>query len=450
MEDIRGSGASGGQERAGFLLLYAPNFKELPPVHLLNPSATIFGRDPPPGGCTIQQAAVSRVHARVSRGEEGWMIADLESRNGTFVNGRAIDEATIGTADVVRIGDALFKLVEEDADAFLGYLIDGTTTAETSLAPRETLVGGLKIRTMIAELERVAPTVLPILILGETGTGKELVAHALHDASGRRGRFCAINCAAIPPSLFESELFGFKRGAFTGALSDKPGLVQVAHGGTLFLDEIGDLPLEAQAKLLRMIEAREIIPLGATSAEAVDVRIVCATHMDLGALVESGAFRSDLFARINGYMVQLPPLRERKEDLFMLVRHFLDQHGRTDLQVGLPFMFALCRYDWPHNVRELEAAMKRAVAVADGSELQIAHLPPAVRDAADSKSKPSRSTLGRSTPRSPQPSEQELRELLERFQGNIAAIARELGRDRAQVHRWIKSSRIDVGGYRRS
>jgi len=166
------------------------------------------------------------------------------------------------------------------------------------------------------------------VILGETGTGKEVAARGIHRASGRRGSFQAINCAAIPPSLLESELFGYRRGAFSGADRDKPGLIKLADGGTLFLDEIGDMPLDAQAKLLRVLQAREVFPLGATTAEHVNIRVACATHRDLNRLVKEGKFRGDLFARLNEHVVRLPPLRERKEDVYQLARSFTARYGR--------------------------------------------------------------------------------------------------------------------------
>jgi transcriptional regulator with PAS, ATPase and Fis domain len=283
---------------------------------------------------------------------------------------------------------------------------------------------------------------LSVLVTGETGTGKELFAHAVHRASGRKGQLVALNCAAIPASLVESELFGFKRGAFTGADRDKPGLVRMAHKGTLFLDEIGDMPLEAQTKLLRVLETRELLPVGATTGEAVDARFVCATHHDLQGLASAGRFRGDLLARLHGSVVLLPPLRERKEDLYALVLHFLVKAGAAGVELRTSFMAGVLQWDWPYNVRELEAAVQRAVALAKGSALSLEHLPDAVRE-----SMREYGTAG-APQRTAAPTPDELRALLDRHAGNVAAIAREVGRDRAQIHRWMRYAGIDPEKYR--
>src|SRR6185503_14726634 len=178
--------------------------------------------------------------------------------------------------------------------------------------------GGYQIDRLASALERVSKSEISVILLGESGTGKEVFAQQLHDWSGRKGAFQAVNCAAIPATLLESELFGYKRGAFSGADRDKTGLVRSADGGTLFLDEIGDMPPDAQAKLLRVLQSKEIVPVGAHTPERVDVRVVCATHRDLTKLQAEGRFRGDLFARLNEYSLRLPPLRERKEDIFVL------------------------------------------------------------------------------------------------------------------------------------
>jgi sigma-54 dependent transcriptional regulator, acetoin dehydrogenase operon transcriptional activator AcoR len=312
------------------------------------------------------------------------------------------------------------------------------------------LVGGLQMDRILAELYRVAHAPLNVLLLGASGTGKEVVASELHRLSGRTGRFAAVNCAAIPGNLLESELFGFKRGAFSGADRDKPGLIRAADGGTLLLDEIGDMPLEAQAKLLRVLQAREVLPLGATTPEQVDVRIVGATHRDLSKLQAEGKFREDLFGRLNEYKLLLPPLYERKEDVFLLMASFLARLGRQDLKPSFPFMTALIHYDWPYNVRELEACIKRSVALADGPTLLPEHLPEAVTEAMEG--------YGHAAPTPGQsralpagqgaPSEQELRELLQAHAGNVAAVGRVLGKARMQIHRWMTRYAIEVEDYR--
>jgi DNA-binding NtrC family response regulator len=457
MQPVLGDGrAHDDQTAGGLVLLYAPAFKDIPPAFPFDGDTVVIGREPPAGGLRIPQDAVSRLHARATRQGDGWVLSDLGSRNGTLVNGRAIREVALQTFDEVRIGDAIFKFVDAGAEQYRPYRIDGALIDETGLEPHPALIGGLRIRTLAAEIVRVSPSELAVLVLGETGTGKELVAEAVHQASRRPGAFRALNCAAIPPTLLESELFGFKRGAFTGAHRDKPGLVQAAEKGTLLLDEIGELALESQAKLLRMIETREVTPLGSTTSLAMDVRLVCATHRDLPKMVEAGSFRSDLYARIRGYTVKLLPLRERKEDLYALSQHLLAKHGTPAHPITFPCMAALCRYNWPFNVRELEGALRRALAVASGAPIETRHLPEEVRAALEgyasvAPSSESRASFSAGAPppgKSGPPSDAELRQLLARHHGNLAGVARELGKDRAQVHRWIKASGIDPNEYR--
>jgi DNA-binding NtrC family response regulator len=233
-------------------------------------------------------------------------------------------------------------------------------------------------------VSKVAPTDSTVLIIGESGTGKELVARALHLQSRRPdGPFVPVNVGAIPESLIESELFGAARGAFTGATSDRAGLVEEADRGTLFLDEIGDMPLSTQVKLLRVLENSEVRRLGDTTTRLVDVRVIAATHRDLQAEIEAGRFRQDLYYRLNVVQIDLPPLRERREDIGLLASYFLERFGRRAQREGLRFtpdaMDLLERYDYPGNVRELENAVEHAVAVAESPLLRAADLPTAVR-----------------------------------------------------------------------
>jgi len=221
-------------------------------------------------------------------------------------------------------------------------------------------------------IEKVAPTDVGVLLLGESGTGKELFAQALHDMSDRgSGRFCAINCAAIPENLLESELFGYERGAFTGATKQTIGKVEYANGGTLFLDEIGDLPLPLQAKLLRFLQERTIERLGGRNEIAVDVRVVCATHQDLAKKIELSEFREDLFYRVSEVSVKIPPVRERPGDALLLAtvfaRKFSEQHGRVPRSFSDDAKSAIEAYSWPGNARELENKVKRAVIMAEGA-----------------------------------------------------------------------------------
>ncbi|MBX3181038.1 MAG: sigma 54-interacting transcriptional regulator [Polyangiaceae bacterium] len=458
-QDPRSTGVS-----AGFALLYADEHAELPGGWALRGQEQVLGREEEVD-VTIPVQSVSRRHAAVRWEGGSWVLRDLGSRNGTLVDGQRIQEQALEHGAEVRIGDVLLKFVEKHAELYARYRLSGEMVAgaQRQAQQRSLLVGGHQMDRVAAEVERIAPSTLSVMLFGESGTGKEVVASELHRLSERRGKFCAVNCAAIPGQLIESELFGYKRGAFSGADRDKPGLVRSASGGTLLLDEIGDMPLLAQAKLLRVLQSKEVFPLGATSPEPVDVRVVCATHRDLWRLQKDGAFREDLFARLNEYQLRLTPLRDRKEDIYMLLRRFLERHGRPDLTTSFQFMLGLINYDWPYNVRELEAAVKRCVALVDGSRLEGDHLPPQVAEAMleygltrESLSSvppdfaPVRAEVAE-RPRSARtqpPDEDTLRELLRVHAGNVAAVGRELGKARMQVHRWMRRYNIEVDDYR--
>jgi sigma-54 dependent transcriptional regulator, acetoin dehydrogenase operon transcriptional activator AcoR len=452
--------APGTNADAGLLLLYASEYEELPGGWVFESPKAVIGRDPN-ADLFLPVQAVSRIHAEVNWDAGRWVIRDLDSRNGILVDGHPVRSAVLESNAEVRIGDALLKYVDSGARLGATYRIDGQMASGAARRVAQTgLVGGMQMDGIAAELERIAPAALSVMLLGESGTGKEVAARELHRKSGRRGQFQAINCAAIPATLLESELFGYRKGAFSGADRDKPGIIRMADGGTLLLDEIGDMPVEAQAKLLRVLQSREVFPLGATAAEHVDVRIVCATHRDLTRLLQTGKFREDLFARLNEYPILLPPLRDRKEDLFQLSRTFLDcyQPARRVLSYG--FMLGLLHYDWPYNVRELEACIKRCCALAETELIPDALLPEAVREAIQDygraaahfeSSSPTEGLsplAGRPPARGGVPTDAELRALLERHRGNVAAAGRELGKARMQVHRWMQRYGIEVDDYR--
>jgi formate hydrogenlyase transcriptional activator len=241
----------------------------------------------------------------------------------------------------------------------------------------EGIVGSSRsLRDVLDHIRMVAPTDSTVLIEGETGTGKELIAHSIHTHSSRRNRpFIKLNCAAIPLGLLESELFGHEKGAFTGAVSQKLGRFEVANGGTLFLDEIGDIPLELQAKLLRVLQEQEFERLGSTYTRRVDVRVVAATNQDLASMAAEKQFRMDLYYRLNVFPITLPPLRQRLEDIPMLVAHFVHRYAeRMSKQVSRiskSGMDALIRYPWPGNIRELQNFIERAVILTKGDVLQL-------------------------------------------------------------------------------
>jgi len=396
----------------------------------------------------------------VERRPDGCWIVDNGSTNGILVNGVRIAARPLEPHDVIRIGDSLFRFAASGVYGYGAYRVDGSVV-ESARPIRHgiddcPLVGGFQLDQLLERVEKVAKTQLSVIVTGESGTGKELLARTVHRASERPGPFQAVNCAALPANLIESELFGYRKGAFTGATSDKVGLVKAAHRGTLFLDEIGDMPLEAQAKLLRVLQERKVVPVGATTPEEVDVRVVCATHRDLEALVTRGEFRGDLFARLREFTAVLLPLRERREDLHPLARHFLAKAGRPEASLSLPYLVGLAHYKWPYNVRELESAVKLSVALSEGrTELDLSDLPEPVRQSLKGHGQlQERRTASVPPPAAARPArvgpptELALRELLARHRGNIAAVGRELGKERMQIHRWLKRYSIDVAEYR--
>jgi two-component system response regulator PilR (NtrC family) len=243
-------------------------------------------------------------------------------------------------------------------------------------------------------ISRVAPTKANVLIMGESGTGKELIAKAIHHRSLRADKpFVTVNCTAIPETLLESELFGHVKGAFTGAIANKPGLVEAAHGGTLFLDEVGEIPLSIQAKLLRFLQEREFRRVGGNEGRRVDVRVLAASNRNLENEMEEGRFREDLYYRLNVIRIKIPPLREREEDIPLLVDHFLmkfaHEQGKDIRKVSSLAMRVLCSYAYPGNVRELENTIERCVTLEQSDQLTAEHLPAKLIEQAESVGSPS-------------------------------------------------------------
>ena len=285
-------------------------------------------------------------------------------------------------------------------------------------------------------IERVAPADISVMLLGASGTGKELLARGLHDASRRRGKpFVAINCAAIPETLLESELFGHEKGAFTGAVKTMPGKIEEADGGTLFLDEIGDVPLALQVKLLRFLQERVIERVGGRRAIPVDVRIVCATHQDVDAMVAEGRFRDDLYYRLAEIVVRIPGLAERSGDAALLARHFVQRFansmGRPVTGLAPDAVAAINAWGWPGNVRELENRTKRAVIMAEGKRVTAADLDLAAPagDALPINLRAAREATDRTT----------IRRALAQAEGNISGTARLLGVSRPTLYDLMKS-----------
>ncbi len=377
---------------------------------------------------TFDDRWMSAQHARLVRVANRWQLDDLGSRNGVRVNGRPVPRAELVDGDVVELGRT-FLLYREGQRA---GLLD--------------VVAAPDARTLIPELEvaytqlgSMARASVPVMVVGETGVGKELAARLAHDLSGRRGAFVPINCGALPSELVASQLFGHQKGAFTGASDDRLGFVRAAHQGTLFLDEVGELPIAAQPMLLRVLQEREVTPVGATRALPVDVQLVSATHRDLAGLEDNERFRSDLLARLSGFTFELPPLRERREDLGLLVSALMAKLGVPRLTFSPDAVRAFCSHAWPKNIRELERALQVGAALAQDDVLELEHLPPQLLTAAP----PAKALQAEE-----EAVLQQLVAALELHRGNLSAVARAMGKARVQVQRWVKRFGLNPDRYR--
>jgi len=381
---------------------------------------------------------MSTAHCQLVRVLGNWVVQDAGSRNGTLHNGQPCKQAELSDGDLIEAGHTLFLFRElGPADGPLDVDAGALAAPAPGLATLEP-----DLQRAFAQLPDIARSKVPVSIHGQSGTGKELVARAVHALSGRSGAYVAVNCGALPEHLVESELFGHRKGAFSGAVEDRPGLVRAADRGTLFLDEIGDLPLPAQAAFLRVLQEQEVVPVGAIRAQPVDLRLVVATHRDLPSLVRAGEFRDDLFARISGWRLDLPPLAERREDLGLIIAALLrrmrpEPAGRADKISFTPAAArALVQYPWPLNVRELEKALAAALALAGEQPIDLQHLPPEVREPAPPPAAPAELDEQDRARRD------QLIALLEEHGGNVSAVARAMGKARMQIQRWIKRYRL--------
>lgn len=305
------------------------------------------------------------------------------------------------------------------------------------------------IQDVLRMISRLKDTRTPVLISGESGTGKELVARAIHfRGSMAQTAFVAVDCGSLVPTLMESELFGYEKGAFTGATKSKAGLFQAANGGTIFLDEIGELPLEMQAKLLRVLQEKEVRPVGSNERETVDVRVVAATNRDLEAAYRAGTFRKDLYFRLNVVTVHLPPLRDRRSDIPVLVHHFLDRYAKaSQIQVTPAAMKSLLQYDWPGNVRELENCIARAVTLGDGKTIDVSDLPPAIRaEQIETGSSRAPDAGSLSTTALAEMERMTILRVFEQAHGDKALAGKMLGISRATLYRKLKRYNIPSKG----
>ncbi len=357
----------------------------------------------------------------------------LASTNGIFLNGERITEAHLKAHDVLRVGEWIGVVTSVNPDA----PIEGPLFREAT----PDYWAGPALQARLGPVRRVAPSNLPVVVQGETGTGKEGVARSLHAWSGRQGPYLALNCAALPESLAEGELFGYRKGAFTGAERANPGYLRAAHNGTLFLDEIVDLPLPIQAKLLRALEQREVIPLGESAPVQIDVRIISAAQGPLSQAVSDQRFRPDLFARLDGLRVDLPPLRQRLEEVLFLFTRSLARHRGGGAVPELDVLLAelLLLHDWPFNVREVDLLARQMIALhGEVRLLKRAHLPNRLRGRASRPVAPLASVPAHA--RGEGPDIETFTAALRANQGNVKRAAAALGISRAKAYRLMDAA----------
>jgi sigma-54 dependent transcriptional regulator, acetoin dehydrogenase operon transcriptional activator AcoR len=383
---------------------------------------------------------MSLVHAHLRRIGTAWTLEDAGSKNGTRVNGLDVARATLRSGDLIELGRS-----------FLVYRDDRPHPGVARDVPAGLRTANPRLARQFEKLTALARSSIPIVVSGETGTGKELIASAVHELSGRSGPLRAVNCGALPRSLLESELFGYRKGAFSGATEDRPGLIRAADKGTLFLDEIADLPFDGQAALLRVLQEAEVLPIGGVKPIPIDVRIIVATHRDLAEMVERDTFRADLLARLSGFTVVLPPLRERREDLGALVRRLFERHAperASSVELSAAAVRALHAHAWPANIRELEKVIATALILSAGGIIELEHFPgplgePAPAGAASGNGdRDARSELAELGDR------ERLALLLARHGGNVSLVAAALKTSRTQVHRLCRRFGIDVTAHR--
>ena len=395
---------------------------------------------------SVPDGRMSSRHARLQRVLGAWVIEDADSKNGTFVDGKRVTSSPLADDALVELGHSFFVFREALPRAEPALL------EQRALKPLPRGMATLS-PAFAVELERLtafARSQVPVLVSGETGTGKELIASAIHELSGRPGPFVAVNCGAIAPNLVESELFGYRKGAFSGALEDRPGLVRSSEHGTLLLDEIGDLPVAAQAALLRVLQENEVLPVGGTRPVKVDLRVVAATHRDLAALAAQDRFRRDLLARLDGARISLPALRERRED-FGLILSALMEKTAGEMARDVIFSPDAARtpllHSWPLNVRELEKCIASAVLLARDRRVELEHLRESLLNAPKPGGPPRQGIAAEGLREPDRRLREQLIELLRANGGNVTAVARAMGKARTQVQRWLRRFDIDPGSF---
>ena len=397
----------------------------------------------------LTDATVSRYHLELRVRRDGIEIRDLDTTNGTKHGGARIGNVVVSGPARLRLGkDTELDIEPVDSDVVLGDWQSDRFGDVLGTTP--------PMRRLFALLAKAASTEATILLQGETGTGKEAIAEAVHHTSPRaKGPFVVVDCGSIPHELIASELFGHAKGSFTGAGADKQGLIEAANRGTLFLDEIGELALDLQPQLLRVLDRRQVRRVGETHAVDVDIRVIAATHRDLRAMVRAGQFREDLYYRLAVVATQVPPLRERKADIPTLATWFAERMGRGSFAQSPALLDLLERHDWPGNVRELRNVVERALSLGDAALVELGDRgarpaepseapeprpapPVAASDVLDLPFKEAKAALVESFERD------YLTALLARHRGNISRAASEAGIDRNYIHRLVKKYGLEV------
>ncbi len=390
----------------------------------------------PENDLQLDDETVSRVHFEIMRDAKGYLVRDLKSTNGTFLDGAEVKEAYLRAGSVIRIGSSELKFTPFEER------IEILPSEKEQLG--EMVGKSPAMREIFGLVERIAPTDATVLIEGETGTGKDMIARTLHQLSPRSGApFIVVDCGAVAGTLIESELFGHEKGAFTGAVTARQGAFELASGGTVFLDELGELSLDLQPKLLRVLEQRELRRVGGSKTIKVDLRVVAATRKDLRSEVEKGKFREDLYFRLNVVPITAPALRERREDIPLLIDHMLAKLGPEGAALSDATRAALMGHDWPGNVRELRNVIERALALGADPGMLVAPLGPS--DAA--KGAQLRDGIEFEPGVSFRDTKEKWNELFERrylswlirrAEGNISKAARDADMDRKYLHKLLR------------
>ena len=398
----------------------------------------------PSNDLVLEDRTASRQHCEIQYTDRGYLLVDLDSTNGTYVDGQRAERVFLTPGATITVGrtPVVFSPIDEaidvelDGEGFLGGMVGRS----------------LKMRQLFGLIKKIAPMDVSVVIQGETGTGKELAARAVHDLSPRaKGPLVVLDCGAIPPNLIESELFGHEKGSFTGATASRPGAFERANGGTIFLDELGELQLDLQPKLLRVLENRELRRVGGNETIGVDVRVLAATNRDLAKEVQEGRFREDLYFRLSVINLQLPPLRMRRDDIPNIIKHVLDdpanvaRHGPKHLNARA--MALLMAYGWPGNVRELINVISHVLTFSDGPEIDPVHLPPRFSGDQGTAAMPFNEHLAFKDAKEQilDAFEREyLASVLRRCEGNISRAARESGLHRKSIERLVKKYGLDA------